>query len=78
MEFKVIRRSENRYALWSTRVSDMLFEGVTREELLEWYRRTDPNGIEEFEALIDAADERAAADGVTATYEEHPDFLGGG
>jgi hypothetical protein len=56
----------------------MLFEGVTREELLEWYRRTDPNGIEEFEALIDAADERAAADGVTATYEEHPDFLGGG
>jgi hypothetical protein len=76
-DLRVYRRGPDRYMLWSTRVSDALLDDVTREELVEWYLHKRPDGRRaEIEALVDAADDRAAADG-TDTYEESPDWLAG-
>ncbi|ELZ22770.1 hypothetical protein C475_16751 [Halosimplex carlsbadense 2-9-1] len=77
LNLRVYRRAPDRYMLWSTRVSDALLDDLTREELVEWYLHKRPDGTRaEIEALVDAADERTAADG-TETYEESPDWLAG-
>ncbi|WP_123533054.1 hypothetical protein [Halosimplex salinum] len=76
-DLRVYRRSRDRYVLWSTRVADALLDDVSREELVEWYLHKRPDGTRaEIEALVDAADERAATD-ATETYEESPDWLAG-
>ncbi|WP_436909923.1 hypothetical protein [Halosimplex marinum] len=76
-DLRVYRRGPDRYMLWSTRVSDVLLDDVTRGELVEWYLHKRPDGArDEIGALVDAADDRAASDG-TDSYEESPDWLSG-
>jgi len=77
LDLRVYRRAPDRYMLWSTRVSDALLDDASREELVAWYLQKRPDGTRaEIEALVDAADERAATD-ATETYEESPDWLAG-
>ncbi|QLH77690.1 hypothetical protein HZS55_10415 [Halosimplex rubrum] len=77
LDLRVYRRAPDRYVLWSTRVSDALLDDASREELVEWYLYRRPDGTRaEIEALVDAADERAATD-ASDTYEESPDWLAG-
>jgi hypothetical protein len=77
LDLRVYRRAPDRYMLWSTRVSDALLDDASREELVEWYLYKRPDGARaEIEALVDAADDRAATD-ATETYEESPDWLSG-
>ncbi|WP_135364425.1 hypothetical protein [Halosimplex halophilum] len=77
LDLRAYRRGPKRYVLWSTRVSDALLDDVSREELVEWvlHRRPDATRAE-IEALVDAADDRAATD-ASDTYEESPDWLAG-
>jgi len=78
LDLTVYRRSQDRYVLWSTRVSDALIDEATREEVVEWYLHKRPDGTrEEIEALVDAADERVADSDATDTYEESSDWLAG-
>lgn len=77
LDLRAYRRAPDRYVLWSTRVSDALLDDASREELVEWYLHKRPDGTRaEIEALVDAADERAATD-ASDTYEESPDWLAG-
>ena len=78
LDLTVYRRSQDRYVLWSTRVSDALLDEVTRAEIVEWYLHKRPEGTrEEIEALVDAADERVPNSDATDTYEESSDWLAG-
>ena len=75
-DLTVYRRSQDRYVLWSTRVSDALLDEVTRAKIVEWYLYKRPEGTrEEIEALVDAADERVPNSDATDTYEESSDWL---
>jgi len=77
-ELKAIKRGDDRYALWSHRVSDCLLEGVSRAELIEWYLQKRPDGTRgEIEALVDAADDRAPDDVGPTSYEDSADWLAG-
>jgi len=76
-DLRVYRRAPDRYMLWSTRVADALLDDVTRSELVEWYCHKRPDRSRAaIEALVDAADERAATD-ASDSYEESPDWLAG-
>lgn len=78
LELRVYRRGPDRYMLWSTRVSDALLDDVSRERIVEWYLHKRPDGTrEEIEALVDAADDRAADATGAENYEESPDWLAG-